>query len=208
MSWNYRYLEWRFNNLSEAVAFLLASLSLAVAFIPFYNPYAIVSNPIQNIIIPYVVALLAVIPHEIGHRQMARRYNCYSRFALSFAGFWTTLLFNLVGSFLHFLVFFSGYTAISCGFRSSTEIEGKTAMAGPLTNIILGFIGLIGSLFLPPFSLIGIFFAELASFNFWVAFFNLLPFWVLDGLKIFRWNVIIWGILILIAFVITFFVVI
>lgn len=206
MSWDIRYLEWKYNNLNEILAFLLAALSLAVAYIPFYNPLEIVRTPLTSIIIPYVVALLAVIPHEIGHRQTARRYGCYSRFTLSFVGFWTTLLFNILGSFLHALIFFSGYTGISCGFRFNRDVEGKTALAGPLTNIIIGFIGLLGSLIFPV-GLIGLFFAELAGFNFWVAFFNLLPFWVLDGLKIFRWNIIVWGILIVLSFIFTFFII-
>jgi Zn-dependent protease len=32
-----------------------------------------------------------------------------------------------------------------------------------------------------------------ASFNAWIALFNLLPFGVLDGEKIFNWNKIAWG---------------
>jgi Zn-dependent protease len=32
-----------------------------------------------------------------------------------------------------------------------------------------------------------------ASFNAWIAMFNLLPFGVLDGQKIFDWNKIAWG---------------
>jgi Zn-dependent protease len=32
-----------------------------------------------------------------------------------------------------------------------------------------------------------------ASFNAWIAMFNLLPFGVLDGQKIFDWNKIVWG---------------
>jgi Peptidase family M50. len=121
---------------------------------------------------------------------------------LSFSGFWTTLILNIIGSFVGILVFFSGYTSISCGFLNR-DVEGKTALAGPLTNIIVGFVGLIGAS-LVPFSLVGLFFFELARFNFWVAFFNLLPFWVLDGLKIFRWNMIVWAVLIIIAFALTF----
>ncbi|QGA67591.1 site-2 protease family protein [Sulfolobus sp. E11-6] len=199
MSWDIRYLEWKFANLNEITSFLLAALSLAVAYI---RPTSILSDPIGSVVIPYVVALLAIIPHEIGHRQAARRYGCFSRFTLSFSGFWTTLILNIIGSFIGILVFFSGYTSISCGFLNR-DVEGKTALAGPLTNIILGFIGLIGAS-LMPFNLVGLFFFELARFNFWVAFFNLLPFWVLDGLKIFRWNVIVWAILIIIAFALTF----
>jgi Zn-dependent protease len=32
-----------------------------------------------------------------------------------------------------------------------------------------------------------------ASFNAWIAMFNLLPFGVLDGQKIFDWNKLIWA---------------
>ncbi|MEM0164165.1 MAG: site-2 protease family protein [Saccharolobus sp.] len=205
MSWDLRYLEWKYNNLNEIVAFLLASLSLAVAFIPFYHPNLLLENPLGSIFIPYIVALLALIPHEIAHRQMARRYGCYSRFTLSFVGFWTTLLFNLIGSFLHFLIFFSGFTGINCGFRFNRDVEGKVSLAGPLTNLGLGFIGLLGYLVLQA-GYAGLFFYYLATFNFWVAFFNLLPFWVLDGAKVFRWNFLIWAISIGISFIFTFFI--
>jgi len=50
MSWDIRYLEWRFANLNEITSFLLAALSLAVAYI---RPTSILSDPIGNIIIPY-----------------------------------------------------------------------------------------------------------------------------------------------------------
>ncbi|WP_338600798.1 site-2 protease family protein [Sulfolobus tengchongensis] len=203
MSWDIRYLEWKYANLNEILAFLLAALSLAVAYIPFASPILILINPLRFVIIPYAVALLAIIPHEIGHRQAARRYGCFSRFTLSFVGFWTTLILNLIGSFIGILVFFAGYTSISCGFRFNRDIEGRTALAGPLTNIVLGFIGLIGESII-HYGLALAFFSDLARFNFWVAFFNLLPFWVLDGLKIFRWNMIIWSILIVLAFALVF----
>ena len=32
-----------------------------------------------------------------------------------------------------------------------------------------------------------------ASFNAWIAMFNLLPFGVLDGQKIFDWNKVVWA---------------
>ncbi|MGA8485369.1 MAG: hypothetical protein WB706_13345, partial [Nitrososphaeraceae archaeon] len=36
------------------------------------------------------------------------------------------------------------------------------------------------------------FFVAGASFNGWIAMFNLLPFGVLDGQKIFEWNKVVW----------------
>jgi len=35
--------------------------------------------------------------------------------------------------------------------------------------------------------------------NLWLAAFNLIPFGPLDGLTIFRWNKLVWGVLALIA---------
>jgi len=32
-----------------------------------------------------------------------------------------------------------------------------------------------------------------AAFNSWIALFNLIPIAMLDGLKVFKWNKIIWG---------------
>ena len=42
--------------------------------------------------------------------------------------------------------------------------------------------------FLSPYFLVG------ASFNGWIALFNLMPFGVLDGQKIFEWSKLIWAI--------------
>jgi Zn-dependent protease len=38
------------------------------------------------------------------------------------------------------------------------------------------------------------YFAIGASFNGWIAMFNLIPMGVLDGQKIFDWNKVVWGI--------------
>ncbi|MEM3681125.1 MAG: peptidase M50, partial [Metallosphaera sp.] len=45
-------------------------------------------------------------------------------------------------------------------------------------------------------SIIEIFFLIISGFNAVVAFFNLLPFWILDGLKVLRWNAVVWVFLI------------
>src|SRR5690606_41405996 len=65
------------------------------------------------------------------------------------------------------------------------------ALIGPVTNLVMGF----GFLFLSfvyhhsygPYFDIG------ASFNGWIAMFNLIPMGVLDGQKIFDWNKLVWG---------------
>jgi Zn-dependent protease len=73
---------------------------------------------------------------------------------------------------------------------------GKVALLGPLTNLAMGFSFLLVSVYFSSFSP---YFAVGASFNGWIALFNLMPFGVLDGQKIFDWNKIVWGITILAA---------
>lgn len=81
------------------------------------------------------------------------------------------------------------------------EIAGKTALAGPLTNLFLSIVSIPFTLYFPSsiawYS---------AAFNAWIAFFNLIPFGMMDGLKVFRWNKLIWAAafivsLILVAFI-------
>jgi Zn-dependent protease len=68
---------------------------------------------------------------------------------------------------------------------------GRVALVGPLTNLAMGFSFLFLSVFFNSFSP---YFVVGASFNGWIALFNLMPFGVLDGQKIFDWNKLIWGI--------------
>jgi len=199
-------LEWRFRNINEAVSFILAILSLAIVYI---RPSYISSNPILFVLIPIATATIAIVPHEIAHRQSARNYGCASRFVLSFKGFLATLLINLISSItgIGFVVFASGYTAIMCRFGLlSQDLEGKTALAGPVTNLAIALISFIvvNSVPLPP--LAQIFLLELFSFNSWVAFFNLIPVPPLDGFKVLRWNRMVWLVAVAFAFFLTFFV--
>lgn len=181
------YWEWRFNNLNEGLAFLLAVLSLAIHYI-----VEAPLSPLYGFIIPIATGAIAIIPHELAHRQVARNSGCYSRFTLSFRGFMLTFIINLLAGlyFPPFLIFTAGYTLISCSFVGS-RVEGITAAAGPITNIIIAIIAGLLLRFPMPFTLY-YFLSLLAVFNAWVAFFNLIPMYPLDGEKVFRWNRMYW----------------
>jgi Zn-dependent protease len=64
--------------------------------------------------------------------------------------------------------------------------NGIISLAGPLTNLVLGF-AFAGLSFVIPAGL-----APLASYgmfiNFWLGFFNLLPLPGIDGSKVLAWN--------------------
>jgi Zn-dependent protease len=78
--------------------------------------------------------------------------------------------------------------AVMVGLSDKNKF-GRVALVGPLTNLVMGFLFLISTYIYPYHSYL---YAG-ASFNAWIALFNLLPFGVLDGEKIFNWNKIAWG---------------
>jgi Zn-dependent protease len=68
------------------------------------------------------------------------------------------------------------------------ESVGKTGLAGPLINIILSTVCTIIAV-----TTQSLFFWIIAWINAFIAFFNLIPFGVLDGLKVFWWNKMVWA---------------
>jgi Zn-dependent protease len=67
---------------------------------------------------------------------------------------------------------------------------GKTALAGPLMNITLSTI--FTAVAMGVSSTVGIIAVFGAWINAIIALFNLIPFGIMDGLKVFRWNKTIW----------------
>ncbi|BBD72564.1 peptidase M50 [Sulfodiicoccus acidiphilus] len=192
---------YRIQNMNEALAFLVAILSIAVHFLsPFYN------HSLDEFLVYTGGAALAIVPHEIAHRQTARRYGCYSRFQLFPQGLILTVLLNF---FAPFLIFTSGYTAISCGsfynMGEARELSGKTAVAGPVTNLVVALISLALVFFVPMPFLLQFFLVSTADINAFVALFNMIPFGVFDGYKIFRWSKTWWIAVVLIALGLLFF---
>ena len=78
------------------------------------------------------------------------------------------------------------------GGYADKETIGKTSVAGPLTNITLAllFLALTVTLFDSPVAF-AFYFGLLV--NSIIALFNLIPFGILDGFKVFSWNKIVWA---------------
>jgi len=169
--------------------FQLRKLSVGTGFV--FHPALL----IQAFVIYALTIGIAFLAHEVlGHKFIAQRYQL-------FAEFWADDLFLLLAIltpfFSPFVFLAPGAVVISGVTRVDTY--GKIAAAGPLVNIILAIIfgvllrmgvtvGIIGDL-------VGLSY----KFNSWLAFFNLVPFGVLDGAKIFAWDKRIWGVMITFA---------
>jgi len=123
--------------------------------------------------------------HEIAHKVTAQKIGLWAEFRLTQWGSMLTAVFMILP--VTFKIISPGVVMIS-GPAKQGDI-GKISIAGPLTNIILSsfFLGLT---FIPS-SFYWIF-AVGAFFNSYIALFNLIPFGILDGFKIFNWNKKIW----------------
>lgn len=126
----------------------------------------------------------AFLVHELAHKFLAQYYGSWSEFRAQVYGLVITAI-----SALPIMPFkFIAPGAVMVGLTDRNKF-GRVALVGPLTNLVMGFSFLVSAHLYPYHSFL---FAG-ASFNAWIALFNLLPFGVLDGQKIFDWNKIAWG---------------
>jgi Zn-dependent protease len=144
---------------------------------------------IQNLIILSIAFTLSFLLHEIAHKFSAQHFNLWAEFRLTLQG----ALITLLSIFLPFKIISPGAVMI---VGSGTKVTiGKTAVSGPITNIILSVICILFATFSQNL------FQIIAFINAFLAVFNLIPFGVFDGMKVFRWNKMIWIITFALAFI-------
>ena len=146
---------------------------------------------LTSVVILSIAFMLSFILHELAHKFSAQHFNLWAEFRLTLQG----ALITLISMFLPFKLISPGAVMIAGG--GTRETVGKTAISGPVTNIILStaciLVAALGqSLFL-----------VVAFINAFLAAFNLIPFGIMDGLKVFRWNKIVWAIVFAAAAVLT-----
>jgi len=169
-------------------------------------------SQIVNILPMVMVGVgLGFIFHELAHKFVAMHYGYWAEYKT-----WTTGLFiALVSSMFGFIFAAPGAVHIYGQYMTDRQ-NGIISVAGPVTNIFLSLIflavaiGLIGSFPLMPvatpswalilFKTCTIGFA----INAFLALFNLIPFSILDGAKVFRWDPLIWLVVAAVAGILVF----
>jgi len=148
-------------------------LSLGLFSNPSYIDY--------GMLVTFTVILTAsFLLHEIAHKIVAQREGLWAEFRLILISAMLTLISAITPLFK---IISPGAVMVS-GFADMKSM-GKTSIAGPMTNIALSTVFFAGTFLFPQ--QIGIL-ALAAFFNAWMALFNLIPFGILDGFKIFRWS--------------------
>ena len=179
------------------VSFFVISVAFSILFSGFEL------TDILNMLPMVMVGVgLGFILHEVAHKITAMRYGYWAEYKT-----WTPGLFlALISSTLGFIFAAPGAVHIYGQYMTDRE-NGIISVAGPITNILLSLIFLAVAIFLlityPPLfgQFIGapnwvpiLFMTSAIGFqiNAFLALFNLIPFSILDGAKIFRWNPLIW----------------
>jgi len=194
----------RIVTLREPIAFIIALTAISLTVGSRY----LVFGPI--IFFPIVAASvsLAFLPHELMHRYIARKMGCFSRFVLDPFGLMLTLATAI--PFIPFKIIIPGYVLISSHYYdpiTRKRIEGVSAIAGPLTNLVIALIGIVllnTVALLIANQYLNIFLLYLIIVNAWIAFFNLLPIPPLDGSKIISWKPINWALLFTLSIILLF----
>jgi Zn-dependent protease len=125
--------------------------------------------------------------HEIAHKIVAQQKGMWAEFRLTT---WGAVL-TLVSVFLPFKMISPGAMMIGGTVHSGEDIL-KISVAGPLTNLIFSS-ALLGLAFAIPSSAFGLMLLFAAYINSFMAVFNLIPFGILDGYKVFSFNKKIWA---------------
>lgn len=134
--------------------------------------------------------------HELTHKAVAQHYGLWAEFRLDLFG----ALLTAVSAISPFKIIAPG--AVFIAGQTTPDRVGRTAAAGPATNILLAALLFGVAQMIQPGGLVVATLAG-AAINAFMALFNLIPFGVMDGLKVFRWNKPIWLVLLAVSALLT-----
>jgi Zn-dependent protease len=140
-----------------------------------------------TLVLAVAVFTCSFLIHEMAHKVAAQRRGLWAEFRLTVMGAILTLISTVSPIFK---VISPGAVMISG--HAGAEGIGKISIAGPLTNIALSTAFLALAFPIVEYPSVAFALAVGAAFNAWIALFNLIPLGILDGLKIFVWNKLVW----------------
>jgi Zn-dependent protease len=182
----------------EALDILVSVLAIALALTFATSGLNVTSADFISLIVTFTLTIGAgFVLHELAHKVVANKYGCYAAFQAWPAGLVFMLGLAIVPQLLGWgsvgLFLAPGAVYITPFLKRITPKEnGVISIAGPLTNICLAFLFFVIYLLFPGNQTAEIVGSLGAYANLFLAFFNMLPLYPLDGSKVIAWSMPAW----------------
>ena len=169
---------------TEVIHLLVAWFAISLAF-SFLFTRDFVELPLY-IAISVITVGIGFLLHELAHKVVAQRYGAWAEFRMSIQNLMLAILLAYGAG----IVFAAPGAVHIFSQQISVKRNGLISAAGPLTNLLLLLLFavlLLGGMFyeIKLLQTVGHFGVLINSM---LAAFNMIPFGVLDGRKIFIWN--------------------
>ena len=190
----------------ERIDLVIAWLAIAIAFslLPIRRQFEVTGrvDPVTAFLF-FAVSLLTVgvgfVLHELAHKFTAMHFGYWAEFRKDNQ----MLLIAVVLAAFAGVVFAAPGATVVYGDRIDRRQNGLISAAGPATSLALALVFLVLYL-LPLGSLVQYIGLSGFQINAMLAAFNMLPVSVLDGRKVLAWNVVVFAVLIVAAFGLTY----
>lgn len=174
---------------SREVRDIIISMSVIALIFAYLFSGRNLSSPIFISLVPvtFIAVGLGFVLHELAHKFVAIRYGFWAEYRLWVEG----LVLAIITAAFGFVFAAPGAVYIH-GEYISREQNGKISLAGPATNIILAGLFFLLLYYFSSVPILGALGLLGFTVNSFLALFNMVPFSILDGAKVFRWNPLIW----------------
>lgn len=167
-----------------------AWIALGVAFAIFFGGgsrvFQVPAVFLELLIISLITAGIGFLLHELAHKVVAIRFGKRAFFKANYPMLGIAVAAALAG------FIFAAPGAVYHQGRSTVRENGLIAVAGPVTNIVLG-LAFVPFVFM-PWGLLAAIGTYGVLINFFLAAFNMLPFGPLDGNTVSSWSWPVFGI--------------
>ncbi len=181
----------RFSKL-EARHLVIGTVLVAAAGAAFF----IGSFTLPALIVAIALFSSGFILHELAHKYVAQGYGLWAEFRLSLMGALLTAV-----SILSPLKFIAPGAVVISG-PADKDRMGRTAIAGPIVNIVIA-AAIVALLPISASSWLYVPMVAGAAINSFLAVFNLIPFAIFDGQKVFSWNRRFWSVIFIVSLAMT-----